>query len=219
MRPSKFLLPDSTEQTTSSHSAIAFETASGSGPEFPMHVVQPYPTRWNRSFSSGLMSPACSRYSVTTFDPGAKLVLTHGLVFRPSSTAFLAINPAAIITDGLEVLVQLVIAAITTDPCVNTCSMSSMRMLECDGRGGASPACPPSPSHRPTGAAPAETAATTAGGVVGFIRDGSASANFRGTSRNPTRSCGRRGPAMLGSTVARFSSSVSVYVGSGASGM
>src|SRR5204863_3487254 len=107
MRPSKFLLPDSTEQTTSSHSAIAFETASGSGPEFPMHVVQPYPTRCNRSFSSGLISPACSRYSVTTFDPGAKPVLTHGLVFRLSSTALFAINPAPTHTDGLGVLRQL----------------------------------------------------------------------------------------------------------------
>ena len=34
----------------------------------------------------------------------------------PFSTAFLAKSPAAIMTDGLEVLVQLVIAAITIDP-------------------------------------------------------------------------------------------------------
>ncbi len=36
----------------------------------------------------------------------------------PFSTAFLASRPAATITDGFEVLVQLVIAAITTEPCV-----------------------------------------------------------------------------------------------------
>ena len=35
---------------------------------------------------------------------------------RPRSTAFLASRPAPTITDGLEVLVQLVIAAIATEP-------------------------------------------------------------------------------------------------------
>ncbi len=118
-------------------------------------------------------------------------------------------------TDGFEVFVQLVIAAMTTEPCRSTWSTSSMRSVACDGRagGGATPAWPPSPSHRPTGSAGA------AEGVTGFISDGSASANVRGTSRNPTRSCGRRGPAMLGSTVARFSANVSEYCGSAAFGL
>jgi hypothetical protein len=49
-------------------------------------------------------------------EPGASEVLTHGFVTRPFSTAFLASRPAAIITDGLEVLVQLVMAAMTTEP-------------------------------------------------------------------------------------------------------
>ncbi len=53
---------------------------------------------------------------MTTFEPGARLVLTHGLVVRPRSTAFFASRPAATITDGFDVLVQLVIAAITTEP-------------------------------------------------------------------------------------------------------
>ena len=53
---------------------------------------------------------------MTTFEPGARLVLTHGLRVRPRSTAFLASRPAPTITDGFEVLVQLVIAAITTAP-------------------------------------------------------------------------------------------------------
>src|SRR6266508_102430 len=43
---------------------------------------------------------------MTTLEPGASEVLTHGLARRP----------AAIITEGLEVLVQLVMAAITTSP-------------------------------------------------------------------------------------------------------
>src|SRR5674536_108224 len=53
---------------------------------------------------------------MTTFEPGANVVFTHGLEVRPSSTAFLASSAAAIITDGLEVFVQLVIAAMTTAP-------------------------------------------------------------------------------------------------------
>ena len=53
---------------------------------------------------------------MTTCEPGAKVVFTQGLVTSPFSTAFLASKPAAIITDGLEVLVHEVIAAITTAP-------------------------------------------------------------------------------------------------------
>ena len=49
-------------------------------------------------------------------DPGARLVFTHGFDFSPRSTAFFATSPAASITDGFDVFVQLVIAAITTAP-------------------------------------------------------------------------------------------------------
>ena len=49
-------------------------------------------------------------------EPGARLVFTHGFGFRPHSTAFFATRPAASITEGFEVFVQLVIAAITTEP-------------------------------------------------------------------------------------------------------
>src|SRR5512141_1558264 len=82
-----------------------------------MQVVHPYPTRLNPRSSSGFISLAALRYSVTTFEPGARLVFTHGLDLNPRSDAFFASNPAAIRTDGLEVFVQLVIAAITTAPC------------------------------------------------------------------------------------------------------
>ncbi len=44
------------------------------------------------------------------------MVLTHGLRWSPFSTAFLASRAAPIITDGLEVLVHEVIAAIATAP-------------------------------------------------------------------------------------------------------
>ena len=53
---------------------------------------------------------------MTTFEPGASVVLTHGLRCSPFSTAFLASRAAPIITEGLEVLVHDVIAAITTAP-------------------------------------------------------------------------------------------------------
>ena len=59
--------------------------------------------------------PDLRRYSVTTFDPGARLVFTHGLRVSPRSNAFFATRPAPIITLGFDVLVQLVIAAMTTD--------------------------------------------------------------------------------------------------------
>src|SRR4051812_29269400 len=61
--------------------------------------------------------PDFLRYSVTTFDPGARLVFTHGFRVSPRSNAFFATRPAPIITLGFEVFVQLVMAAITTEPC------------------------------------------------------------------------------------------------------
>src|ERR687890_2801786 len=53
---------------------------------------------------------------MTTLDPGASVVFTHGLLVSPRSTAFLASSAAPIITCGFEVLVQDVIAAMTTWP-------------------------------------------------------------------------------------------------------
>ena len=61
------------------------------------------------------------RYSVTTLEPGARLVLTHGFACSPFSTAFFATRPAASITEGFDVFVQEVIAAITTSPCRISC--------------------------------------------------------------------------------------------------
>ena len=53
---------------------------------------------------------------MTTLEPGARLVFTHGLRVRPRSTAFLASSPAPIITAGFDVFVHEVMAAITTAP-------------------------------------------------------------------------------------------------------
>src|SRR5512143_1007512 len=117
MRPSKLRLPLSTDATTRSFSLTASETSCGSGPEFPMQVVHPYPTRLNFSLSRYVCSPAFARYSETTFEPGASDGFTHAGTVTPFSTAFFASNPAASMTEGFEVFVQLVIAAITTLPC------------------------------------------------------------------------------------------------------
>ena len=57
---------------------------------------------------------------MTTVEPGASEVFTHGFRVRPFSTALRASRPAPTMTLGLEVLVQLVIAAITTRPWSNS---------------------------------------------------------------------------------------------------
>ena len=56
---------------------------------------------------------------MTTFEPGREQVLTHGLRLQPALDApsSRAGRPPSI-TDGFDVFVQLVIAAITTAPCV-----------------------------------------------------------------------------------------------------
>ena len=81
-----------------------------------MQVVQPKPTRLKPSLSRSFCSPDFSRYSPTTCEPGASEVFTHGLTVNPFAAALRASKPAPIITFGLEVLVQDVIAAITTSP-------------------------------------------------------------------------------------------------------
>src|SRR5260370_29559992 len=53
---------------------------------------------------------------MTTLDPGASVVFTQGLRFRPLSTAFLASSAAPTMTEGLDVFVHEVMAAITTLP-------------------------------------------------------------------------------------------------------
>ena len=53
---------------------------------------------------------------MTTREPGARLVLTCGAALRPRATALRASSPAATMTDGFDVFVHEVIAAITTSP-------------------------------------------------------------------------------------------------------
>src|SRR5918993_2810664 len=65
---------------------------------------------------------------MTTLEPGARLVLTQGLRSSPRSTAFFASSAAPTMTDGLDVLVHEVIAAITTAPWSISVSVPSSRV-------------------------------------------------------------------------------------------
>ena len=86
-----------------------------------MQLVQPKPTRLKPMLSRSFCRPDLSRYSATTWLPGASEVFTQGFGFSPRATAFFASNPAATITLGFDVLVQDVIAAITTSPWPMSC--------------------------------------------------------------------------------------------------
>src|ERR1700676_3759178 len=66
---------------------------------------------------------------MTTRDPGASDVFTQGLERSPRATAFSASNPAASITCGFDVLVQLVMGAITTWPSPTSTVSSPTRVV------------------------------------------------------------------------------------------
>ena len=55
IRPSKFRFPDNTDTTAKSLAWTAALTSAINGPEFPIHVVHPYPTK---------LKPNLSRYGV-----------------------------------------------------------------------------------------------------------------------------------------------------------
>src|SRR3954447_1188458 len=76
---------------------------------------------------------------MTTFEPGASDVFTHGLRVSPRSTALRASRPAPTMTNGLDVLVHEVIAATTTAPWSS--SNSSPLTVTRAGLEGRSPLC------------------------------------------------------------------------------
>src|SRR5437870_11196688 len=79
---------------------------------------------------------------MTTLEPGASVVFTQGLRSRPASTALRASSAAPTITDGLEVLVHEVMAAMTTEPWSTEVVVPSSRVTwaRFDGRPGSSEA-------------------------------------------------------------------------------
>ena len=136
---------------------------------------------------------------MTTREPGARLVFTYGLTLRPRSTAFCASRPAATITEGFDVFVQLVIAAITTHPSSSVAA----------GR------CATATVARPSTGPPSWVRREIASGS-GFGGRVKALVKLFQTFGSGTRSCGRFGPATLGSTCVRSSSRSSVKRGVGA---
>jgi hypothetical protein len=147
------------------------------------------------------MSPAASRYPVTTREPGASEVLTVGPTRRPRATAFRASSPAPTITVGLDVFVHDVIAAMATEPCRTIApdppiSMATLQLS-------VAPVVPPSSVRRP------RSSFVDADGAVA----GKAARKLAGSPGSSTRSCGRRGPATDGATLARSSSRCSSNAG------
>src|SRR5690348_7128400 len=142
---------------------------------------------------------------MTTLEPGASVVLTQGLRASPASTALRASSAAPTMTDGLEVFVQDVMAAITTEPwstvvCVPSSSVTrtgdealGSGVFEKGSEAGNVPAMPLSRLGSDTNAP-------------------SASRNDVFASASATRSCGRLGPASDGTTVDRSSPSSSEYL-------
>jgi hypothetical protein len=88
---------------------------------------------------------------MTTFEPGASDVLTHGLEVRPRSTALRASSPAPIITDGFDVFVHEVIAAITTWPWSSSVSVPSASLtgMRCEARSATCTPPVPDPARSP----------------------------------------------------------------------
>src|SRR5215470_6595936 len=137
---------------------------------------------------------------MTTLDPGASVVFTQGLRASPASTAFLASSAAPTITNGLDVFVQEVIAAITTDPWSTLVWVPSSSVTG-TGEDGRSSRPPETGSE--AGNVPARPLSRP--GICTY--EPSASRNACLDSVNATRSCGRLGPARDGTTVERSSSS------------
>src|SRR5215472_11266736 len=135
---------------------------------------------------------------MTTLDPGASVVFTHGLRVRPASTAFRASSAAPTITNGFDVLVHEVIAAMTTEPWSTLVCVPSSRVtgVRADGR----PSNPPD-----TGSEAGNVAAIPLSRLGEDTYEPSASRNEAFASVSATRSCGRFGPASDGTTVARSS--------------
>ena len=162
-------------------------------------------------------------------EPGASEVLMWGFTRRPFSTAFLASRPAASMTPGFEVFVQLVIAAISTSPlpivmsCVSTtagtdfacaaggvglfASISSRKRGASPATGGLSCGRRSSSSSTPGLATRWRVMRTSGDWLKPFSPMGLENRVRKVLATLPIsmRSCGRLGPDRLGVTVPRSS--------------
>ena len=152
--------------------------------------------------------------------------MTVGGTVIPRSTAFLASRPAATITPGLLVFVQLVMAAITTSPWVIRTSPAArwatavdVVSLRCSAVAASLASCSGVPLPLATGASALHRSSRGVALSPTLFLNVSTRAlrKFCLTLRSSIRSCGRRGPATLGVTVPRSNSKLSVKTGSTAS--
>src|SRR6218665_2477430 len=118
-------------------------------------------------------------------EPGASEVLICGCTTSPAATAFLASSPAASNTPGLEVLVQLVMAAISTSPLPTVMPQSPLPAL-----------LPCAPSRRSA----TRWCSSPAGRLNPLCASGwlNSRANWRLTWPRSMRACGRLWPGKLG---------------------
>src|SRR5437868_11507583 len=142
-------------------------------------------------------------------EPGASDVLTQAGTWSPRSTAVLASNPAAIITDGLEVFVQLVIAAMTTLPWLRadgkscgTCS--SWRKSPTPIAVGLPPSCSQRPKLLFARLAGVAAGVDAFAQDLGFIKVGKACSKDSRALESGTRSFGSLGSARFCLIVARL---------------
>ncbi len=135
---------------------------------------------------------------MTTFEPGAREVLTHGLRWSPRARARFATRPAPTITSGLDVLVQEVMAAMTTWPSLRV--MLSPSYSTTTSSWAASPVIAGPPSSSMETIVEARAPALLAKVSVSPARHSSFIAV------RAIRSWGRFGPAKDGSTVDMSSS-------------
>src|SRR5688500_1487997 len=98
-------------------------------------------------------------------------VFTQGATVSPRSTAFLASIAAAIITDGLEVLVQLVIEAIETMPW-SISKLAPSGVVTVTGRHGRSVPLPSSAGLSPPLLRSMETPEGAVGSLAGKLAPG-----------------------------------------------
>jgi hypothetical protein len=136
---------------------------------------------------------------VTTWDPGARLVFTHGWVASPAATAFRASSPAATITAGLDVFVHDVMAAMATAPWSSVDERATA---------GAAVKVGGSLAGKDSWLASSTPSAGGAGDRSASISRSTAWNRPRALASG-IRSWGRRGPASDGSTVDRSSRSSS----------
>src|SRR5438309_10638148 len=120
-------------------------------------------------------------------------------------------------TEGFEVLVHDVMAAITTLPCLSEfCTEAGTCSCTLGSSTPTAAGLPPSCSQCSLVVVLLTAAAVVAAAAAfGLISEGSAFSNDSPACESTTRSCGRFGPASDGSTVARSSDSSSEYSASG----